>query len=88
MRETLQMQIVGLTADGDVDIGALPEADRGRVLVVGSEGKGLRPLVRKQCQLLARIPLCGPIASLNVSVAAAIALYAVQRRCREARTVR
>ncbi len=70
------LQIVGLAAEGDVDIGALPDAPRGRVLVVGSEGRGLRPLVRRHCQVLASIPLPGTIASLNASVAAGIALYA------------
>ncbi|MBX7194032.1 MAG: 23S rRNA (guanosine(2251)-2'-O)-methyltransferase RlmB [Sandaracinaceae bacterium] len=69
-------QIVGLAAEGDIDIASLPPADRGRVIVVGSEGHGLRPLVRKQCDVLARIPMPGTIASLNASVAAGIALYA------------
>lgn len=69
-------QIVGLAAEGDVALGALPPSDRGRVIVVGSEGHGLRPLVRKQCDVLARIPMPGTIASLNASVAAGIALYA------------
>jgi 23S rRNA (guanosine2251-2'-O)-methyltransferase len=47
------------------------------VLVVGSEGKGLRRLVRERCTVLAKIPMAGPIASLNASVAAGIALYAM-----------
>ena len=47
----------------------------GRIaLVVGNEGKGVRPLVEKQCDLRLRIPLSGPITSLNASVSAAIAL--------------
>jgi 23S rRNA (guanosine2251-2'-O)-methyltransferase len=75
LRETGR-QIVGLAAEGDASITALPAADRGRVIVVGSEGHGLRPLVRKQCDVLARIPMPGVIASLNASVAAGIALYA------------
>ncbi len=73
-------QIVGLDAEGAVGVGELPPAERGRVLVVGSEGFGLRPLVRKQCDVLATIPMSGRIASLNASVAAGIALYATSRQ--------
>lgn len=52
------------------------EADlRGRIaLIVGNEGAGIRPLVAKQCDLALRIPLTGPITSLNASVSTAIAL--------------
>ncbi len=52
------------------------EADlKGRIaLVVGNEGKGVRPLVEKQCDLRLRIPLTGAITSLNASVSTAIAL--------------
>jgi 23S rRNA (guanosine2251-2'-O)-methyltransferase len=73
-------QIVGLAAEGDASITELPPADRGRVLVIGSEGHGLRPLVRKQCDVLARIAMPGRIASLNASVAAGIALHAVAQQ--------
>ena len=74
------LQIVGLAGEGDTRISELPEAPGGRVLVIGSEGKGLRPLVRKHCQVLARIDLPGAIASLNASVAAGIALYEASRQ--------
>lgn len=48
---------------------------KGRIaLVVGNEGKGVRPLVEKQCDLRLRIPLTGAITSLNASVSTAIAL--------------
>lgn len=72
-------EIVGLAGEGTVELCDLPYPPRGRVLVVGSEGSGLRPLVRKHCDLLARIHLPGPISSLNASVAAAIAIYESNR---------
>ncbi|MCE5263783.1 MAG: 23S rRNA (guanosine(2251)-2'-O)-methyltransferase RlmB [Deltaproteobacteria bacterium] len=49
-------------------------------LVMGSEGKGLRPLVRKHCDILLSIPLFGKVDSLNVSVAAGILLHAIRRQ--------
>src|SRR5437764_200662 len=46
------------------------------VLVLGSEGRGLRPRVAAACDLLVAIPLRGQVASLNVSAAAAVMIYA------------
>jgi len=61
---------------------ALWEADfeGGVVLVLGAEGKGIRPLVRRQCDVEVAIPLAGRVESLNVSVAAALFLFEVARR--------
>ena len=51
---------------------------RGAVgLVVGSEGDGLRPLVRKSCDFLASIPMRGRMESLNAAVAGSLALYRI-----------
>lgn len=49
-------------------------------IVIGGEEKGIRPLVRKKCDLMARIPMRGSIASLNASVAAAIIVYEALRQ--------
>jgi len=73
------MQVVGLDAEGTEALFALPFPAAGRVLVVGSEGRGLRRLTKENCDVLARISLAGPIASLNASIAAAIALYESDR---------
>jgi 23S rRNA (guanosine2251-2'-O)-methyltransferase len=66
---------IGLTGDADTDLReALGPA---RVaLVLGAEGAGLRPNSREHCDALARLPISDAIESLNVSNAAAVALYA------------
>ena len=51
-------------------------------IVIGSENKGLRPLVRKHCDTLAAIPQTGPLDSLNASVAAGIVIYEAVRQRR------
>lgn len=47
------------------------------VLVIGSEGKGISPLVKKQCDYMVMLPMAGSVTSLNASVAAAILMYEV-----------
>jgi 23S rRNA (guanosine2251-2'-O)-methyltransferase len=49
-------------------------------IVVGSEGKGIRPLIKKSCDQLASIPMSGNIESLNLSVATAISLFEIKRQ--------
>lgn len=49
-------------------------------IVVGSEGQGIRPLVRKECDILISIPMAGTLDSLNSSVAAAVILFEVMRQ--------
>jgi 23S rRNA (guanosine2251-2'-O)-methyltransferase len=70
---------VGLDGAAPEPIESLPPADR-IALVLGAEGKGLRRLTAQTCDLLVRLPTVGPIGSLNVSNAAAVALYAVSSR--------
>ncbi len=77
LREEHGFEVVGLDAGAEISLQALTPSDRNRVLVVGSEGKGLRRLVRQSCDQLARIDMTGPLESLNASVAAAIAMYSL-----------
>lgn len=70
--------IYGLDERGETMYDKVDFADHS-VIVMGGEGKGLHDLVKKNCDMLIRIPMAGKIASLNVSVAAGIALFAWNR---------
>ncbi len=79
--------IYGLEAQGAEDYDRV-EYLAPTVLVLGGEGRGLRPNVRKRCDHLVRIPLHGKVSSLNVSVAAGVALFEWRRRKRETEAAR
>ena len=76
------LMLAGLDGHGEVDLEALELATAPLVLVVGAEGRGLSRLVTQTCDVTVRIPLAGPVESLNASVAAGIALAEVARRRR------
>lgn len=65
---------IGLASEGTERLENALSAER-LALVLGAEGKGLRQRTRDTCDVLCRLELAGPVASLNVSNAAAIALY-------------
>jgi 23S rRNA (guanosine2251-2'-O)-methyltransferase len=71
--------VVGLDANGPTSIDRVDLA-RPVAVVVGAEGKGLRKTVKRACDALVRLPMPGPIGSLNASVAVAIALYECVRQ--------
>jgi 23S rRNA (guanosine2251-2'-O)-methyltransferase len=65
---------IGLAAEAEQTIAAANLTGKAAI-VLGAEGSGLRRLTREHCDLLVRLPTQGPIAQLNVSNAAAVALY-------------
>ena len=81
----LGWRAVGLAGEASLDLAAALDGGP-TVLVLGSEGEGLRRLVSEHCEALARIPMAAGAQSLNVAAAAAVALYAAAgaRAAREA----
>jgi 23S rRNA (guanosine2251-2'-O)-methyltransferase len=70
----LGFMTVGLDSEGTENLAAV-ELQGPLALVLGAEGKGLRQLTRQTCKVVARMDMPGAIKSLNVSNAAALALY-------------
>ena len=71
--------LTGLAGDTETDIHTL-DFTGPVALVMGSEGEGLRRLTLETCDFVARIPMPGNMESLNVSVAAGVALFEVVRQ--------
>ena len=74
-----ELWVIGLVGDVTTSIYDINFIDP-TVIVMGAEGKGLRQLVKKTCDQLARIPMIGNVESLNVSVATGIALFEAGRQ--------
>ena len=76
---------IGLEADGD-DLYDGLDLTQPTALVLGNEGRGLRRLVRERCDRVVSLPLLGRVNSLNVAVAAGVALYEAVRQRRSLAT--
>jgi 23S rRNA (guanosine2251-2'-O)-methyltransferase len=74
--------VAGLDADPSAQLYDQADLRGPLALVVGSEGRGLRRLVREKCDWLLRLPMHGQVESLNAAVAGSIALYEVERQRR------
>jgi 23S rRNA (guanosine2251-2'-O)-methyltransferase len=74
---------VGLAGEADEDY-AKPDYTQPTAFVLGAEENGLRRLVRESCDRLVHIPMSGVVNSLNVSAAAAVALFEATRQRRAA----
>jgi 23S rRNA (guanosine2251-2'-O)-methyltransferase len=70
---------VALEGEAEQDLADALRDERSAMLALGAEGKGLRPSVAEACEVRARIPIAPAMESLNVSAAAAIALYAARK---------
>jgi len=77
--------VVGAAPEGEKEIYDL-DLRQDLCIVIGGEGKGLRPAMERICDILVAIPMIGPIQSLNASVAAGILFYEVVRQRRRERT--
>jgi len=71
--------VTGIDMSGDTDYQKVDYRSP-TAIVVGGEGQGLSPLVRKRCDRVVRIPMKGKISSLNASVAAALVMYEAFRQ--------
>jgi 23S rRNA (guanosine2251-2'-O)-methyltransferase len=73
------MTTVALDANGPVELSEVA-LDGPSAIVIGAEDKGIRRPVQRACKHVARLPMRGPVASLNASVAGALALYEIVRQ--------
>ena len=72
----LGLKIVGSDLSAQVDF-RQADLTGGIVLIIGSEGRGMRRLTRESCDLLIKIPMVGKINSLNASAAGAVLMYEI-----------
>jgi 23S rRNA (guanosine2251-2'-O)-methyltransferase len=75
MKEEADAWVIGLEGGPESQPYDRVRLDGALALVVGNEGEGMRPLVRKHCDVLASLPMQGKIESLNAAVAGSILLY-------------
>ena len=71
--------IIGLDAGEEAQEISNVRLDGALALVVGSEAEGMRPFVRRSCDIIARLPMTGRMESLNAAVSGSIALYLASR---------
>ena len=71
--------VIGLDADGDMQLPKFKLSNEPLCLVIGSEGKGLSRLVAENCDAILSIPINGATESLNAGIAASVALYEVSK---------
>lgn len=69
-----QILVVGTDGQSELFYDQIP-LEQSLAIVLGNEGEGIRPLVKRNCDMLVKIPMFGKINSLNVSVAAALMMY-------------
>jgi 23S rRNA (guanosine2251-2'-O)-methyltransferase len=72
--------VIGLDAGEEAQDISTIRLDGPLALVVGSEAEGMRPLVRRSCDIVARLPMTGRMESLNAAVSGSIALYLASRK--------
>lgn len=77
--KSYNIQCVGLAGTADMDIYQV-DFTQPTLIVMGTEGKGMRDSMREQCDCVARIPMLGQVESLNVSVATGITLFEALRQ--------
>lgn len=75
----LGLKVIGSDMDAELDF-RQADLSGGVVLVIGSEGKGMRRLTRENCDVLIKIPMVGKINSLNASAAGAVLMYEIFSR--------
>jgi predicted rRNA methylase len=71
--------VVGTDGATDKTFNDIP-LEQSIAIVLGNEGEGIRPLVKQNCDMLVKIPMYGKLNSLNVSVAAALMMYAIVKK--------